>query len=57
MNELCYLNELEAGYSAHYIGDAICIYKNGKPRMQVYTKEQLHLTIKINMREDYKNEN
>ena len=57
MNELCYLNELEAGYSAHYIGDAICIYKNGKPRMQVYTKEQLHQTIKINMREDYKNEN
>lgn len=46
--ELCYQRELDDGFSAHWLGYSILIYKNGVPWLQVQSLEQMHETIELN---------
>ena len=46
INELCSLEEYVKGYSAHYLGFGILIYKNGVPWRQVSNETELHEVIR-----------
>ena len=42
VNELCYPEEIKMGYSAHYIGFGVLLYKNDTPYMQFATVKEMH---------------
>jgi len=45
-NELCSIDEYEAGYSAHIIGFGVLLYKNDVPYMQFSTESEMHEFLK-----------